>query len=281
MRGVIAPLAVLALAPCARAASEPVCQPLPGAQLLWSTPGVRFVLVGEMHGTAETPPLFRDLVCAAESAQRPIVVGVERSVGEQPGIDAFLSVANRDNAGTGLLAQRGWHIFDGRSSRAMLALLEDLRALQRQGRIVEVVAFSDFRPEDSPAEGEKRMASVLIAAANRRPNGLVSALTGNVHASKKELASVATMAMALPSAETLSLLVIDKGGEAWNQSEDGCGPHKYRSTGGDRRCITLSEKAAPLPGFDGVASTGLAATASPPAVPGAPPPPACSALTSR
>jgi hypothetical protein len=254
---------------------------LPGAQTLWSKPGVRFVLVGEMHGTAETPLLFRDLVCAAESAQRPIVVGLERSVDEQPAIDAFLSTGNHADAATALLAQRGWHAFDGRSSRAMLALLEDLRALQREGRTVEVVAFSDFRPGDSPAQGEKRMASALMAAADRHPNGLVLTLTGNVHASKKELSSDATMAMELPSAETLSLLVIDRGGEAWNQSEEGCGPHKYRSIGGDSRGITLSEKAAPVAGFDGVASTGLAATASAPAVPGAPPPPACSALTSR
>jgi hypothetical protein len=84
------------------------------------------------------------------------------------------------------------------------------------------------------------------------------------------------MAMLLPAAQTVSLFAADTGGEAWTQMEDGCRPHKLRSTHGDRLGIAISENAAPLPGFDGTASTGLAATASPPAIANAPPPPACS-----
>jgi hypothetical protein len=84
------------------------------------------------------------------------------------------------------------------------------------------------------------------------------------------------MAMLLPAAQTVSLFAADTGGEAWTQMADGCRPHKLGSTGGDRRGIAISEKAAPLPGFDGVASTGVAAAASPPAIANAPPPPACS-----
>jgi hypothetical protein len=41
------------------------CSPIPGAELLWARSEPRFVLVGEMHGTNETPAVFRDLVCSA------------------------------------------------------------------------------------------------------------------------------------------------------------------------------------------------------------------------
>ena len=107
---------------------------------------------------------------------------------------------------------------------------------------------------------------------------LVVALTGNLHASKKliaEFGSYPLMAMLLPAARTVSLFVTDRGGEAWNQMEDGCRPHKQSPTGGERRGVVRSGTAAPIPGFDGVLSTGLAASALFPAIEDAPPPPAC------
>ena len=255
------------------------CASLPGASALWSRPGLRFVLVGEMHGAAETPAIFRDLVCAATSNQRPIVVGIESSIREQPAIDAFMAPGNHEAAISALLSSRGWNVFDGRSSRAMLMLLEDLRALKLRGQIAEVVAFSDARAGESDAQGEQRMASALIAAADRHANTLVVALTGNLHASKKliaEFGSYPLMAMLLPAEQTVSLLVADKGGEAWSQMEGRCGPQKHDSSGGAQRGLVLSESAAPIPGFDGVLSTGLISTASFPAIKDAPPPPACS-----
>lgn len=255
------------------------CESLPGTGKLWSRPNSRFVLVGEMHGTAEAPAIFRDLVCAAVSGKRPIVVGIERGVREQEAIDTFMAPGNHEAAIRALLAEKGWNVFDGRSSRAMLMLLEALRVLKLKGEIAEVVAFADIRAGESPAQGEQRMASALIAAADRHANALVIALTGNLHASKKliaEFGSYPLMAMLLPAAQTVSLFVTDKGGEAWNQMEDGCRPHKQSSTGGDQRGIVLSESPPPIPGFDGVASTGLTSSAAFPAIKDPPPPPACS-----
>ncbi len=259
----------------------PVCQPLPGADALLSKPRVRFILLGEMHGTAETPVLFRDLICAAAAGKRPVVVGLERPTREQAPIDAFLGPDNHPAAIGALLEERDWGVFDGRSSRAMLALLEDLRDLKLRGRIAAVAAFDDAHADDSGAARDQRMAAALIAAADRHPDALVLALTGNLHASKKAIERFGNypfMAMLLPAAQTISLFVADKGGEAWTQMQDGCLAHKLRSTDGEQRGITLSETAAPMAGFDGTASTGLAATASSPASLKAPPPPACSAV---
>jgi hypothetical protein len=279
MSNIVATLAALCLAATASAATLPGCKSLPGARALWSQPDLRFVLAGEMHGTVESPAIFRDLVCDAASGKRPVVVGIERSASEQNAIDAFMAAENHEAAVAALLAERGWNAFDGKSSRAMLMLLEALRALKLKGRIAGVVAFSDTRAGESPAQGEQRMASALLAAADRHPTALVVALTGNLHASKKliaEFGSYPLMAMLLPAARTVSLFVTDRGGVAWNMMEDGCRPHKQGPTGGERRGVVLSGSAAPIPGFDGVLSTGLAASASFPAIEDAPPPPACS-----
>jgi hypothetical protein len=225
-------LGILAVLP-ARAA----CRPIPGAERLWSRPGLRFLLVGEMHGTAEAPAIFGDLVCAALAAGRPVVAGVERSAAEQDAINKGSFVAQSS---------------DGRSSRAMLQLVQDLHKM----KVAEVVAFS--------AEDEERMAAALKAAAERHAGALVIALSGNVHASKKMIEGIdySPMAMLLPADATVSLYVADRGGMAWNCQEDGCGPHALRSSHGERREVSLTS----LAGYDGALSTGTVCTASPPAL---------------
>jgi hypothetical protein len=167
-----------------------------------------------------------------------------------------------------LLAKEEWSKHpDGRTSQAMLALLEGLRVLKMEGAISRVVAFSAAPPGESGAKREEHMASPLLMATKADPDAVVIALTGNLHGSKKTLPRFGYpfMASFLPASETVSLFVADRGGEAWNCQSDGCGPHKLKSSGGDQRGIVLSETASPLSGYDGVLSTGETASASPPA----------------
>jgi hypothetical protein len=225
----------------AHAEERPGCEPIAGTDQLWSKPALRFVLVGEMHGTKETPEIFRDLVCSAHELKRPIMVGIELK--EQLAVDGFMASRNHDLAASILLSKREWNHSDGRTSQAMLALLEDLRALGLRGVVSGVVAFSATRQGETAAKGEERMASALLAAARRYPKALVIVLTGNVHACKRMLAEVGPyplMASFLPSAGTVSLFVTDRGGAAWNCQGDGCGPHSLSSSGGFQREIKLS-----------------------------------------
>lgn len=266
---------------CLHAEAAPPCTPIPGTDQLWSRPGLRFVLVGEIHGTKETPATFGDLVCSASSLKRPIVVGVERPSGEQKALNKLVNAGNEEDSVRGLLSEDGWSTLDGRSSKAMLSLLLTLREWKMQGLVADVVAFDDVRADEPNAMREERMASMLTASANKYPNALVIVLTGNFHASKAKpseispgLASYTPMAKLLPQAETVSLYLANDGGEAWVEEEDGCGPHKMGKARGAQRGIVFTEK-APLPGYDGVLATGLPASASPPAIPNAPAPPAC------
>ena len=65
------------------------CRPMPGAEVLWRD-DVRYVFVGETHGTTEAPAAFADLVCAALE-QGPVTVSVEYPVQMQPTLDAFMA----------------------------------------------------------------------------------------------------------------------------------------------------------------------------------------------
>jgi hypothetical protein len=250
----------------ARAEQQPSCVGISGTEQLWFRPGVRFTVVGEMHGTAETPAIFLDLVCSAVAAKRPMLVGVE--LRDQHAIDVFMRPGEDEAAVSDLLSANEWTRSDGRSSHAMLTLLQELRGFKLKGLISGVVAFADTFSQESAAQGEKRMAAALQAAANKNPDALVIALVGNVHAAKGTLPGVGPdplMASFLPASETVSLFVTDRGGEAWNCQGGGCGPHELGPSGGNERGITLSPGASPLPGYDGVLSTGHKATASSPA----------------
>jgi len=93
-------------------AQIPECRPLPGPDDLWTRSNLRFILVGEMHGTTETPQVFRDLVCAGHAAKRPLLVGVERPTAEQKAIDRFLAPEDHGDAVRALLREPGWEILD-------------------------------------------------------------------------------------------------------------------------------------------------------------------------
>ena len=252
---------------CAHAEERVRGLPIPGADQLWANPEVRFVVVGEMHGTNEAPAIFKVLVCSARHFKRPIIVGVE--LHDQGSVNSYLESTAEETARRELLSKAEWQNgSDGRTSLAMLELLQHLRSLRLEGSISSVVAFSVTQHGETAAQGEERMAEALLTAAKQSPKALVIVLTGNVHACKKmiaELGSYPLMASFLPSAHTKSLFVIDKGGEAWACEDGGCGPHGFGATKGFQRQVILKPGLSPLPGYDGVVSTGLRATASPPA----------------
>jgi hypothetical protein len=216
-----------------------------------------------MYGTAETPAIFADLVCAARETKRTIIAVVEFR--DQQAIDRFTDEEDHDVGARELLSTDEWEGTDGRASAAMFALLERLRALKAEGLLSCVVAFAVSGGGESAAGDEEAMASALLRASAASPDALVIALTGNVHASKQELAEAGPygpMASFLPPAQTVSLLVTDRGGQAWNCQNGICGPHALASSGGDNCAVELI---SPHAGYDGVLSTGLTATASEPA----------------
>ena len=219
----IGSLLALALAQSACAAPEGT------AALLHGDP--RFIVVGELHGTTETPAAFAAMVCEA-SQTGAVTVALELPEAMQPNLDAFLEADNDDAAretlrGTAFLT---W-IDDGRSSRAMLDMMQSLRRLRADGRdiVVRAIQPDSPRPPDFPQSYyELEMGYLLSRAAVDRPTSKVLVLVGSLHARKTRVPAMPHLGLPaaahLPAEQTVSLYVVAQGGEAWNCAPCGVNP---------------------------------------------------------
>lgn len=255
------------------AVQTPACSPPEGTDALLALPQA-YIIVGEQHGTAETPAAFAEMVCAA-AERGPVTIALELPTAMQPQLDAFLA-APSDAAALEALA--GTHFMnprmnDGRSSQAMLAMLLSVRQLRIDGRDVAFHAFqpSNSRPRQlNQAWYELDMGHALAGAVYARPESKVLAIVGNLHARKTRFERFPDVGVPaaghLPVADTLTLNVAQQGGTAWNCQQE-CGVHDSRAVYDvEARGVIL--QATDDGAFDGVLALG-ASTASPPISPDA------------
>jgi hypothetical protein len=244
-----------------------ICAPPTGAKSLVSRSSLRWLLLGESgHGTEEMPRAAADLICAAAAAHRPVIVGVEFALRNQPALDAYMASDGGPAARGVLLAAPMWDPdwADGKSSQSMLALFEWLRVQHRRGSVSNVIAFDPDLIRNG-ADREQQMARRLQATAPSG-NGLFIALTGGYHA-RTRLSHARTtpyppMATLLPRAQTISIRIQGSGGRNWSCTEQGCGEHDAGQTGGSLR--RLLRHATPDGGYDGEYDLGVPVTPSPP-----------------
>jgi len=99
----------LAAAPPARrfeTTLRPVkCAAIAGADMLLDRSNIRWIVVGEMHGTRETPEIFGDLACLASSSH-PVTVAVEQTTVDQAAIDDFIGSSGDAAATSRFLTSR-------------------------------------------------------------------------------------------------------------------------------------------------------------------------------
>lgn len=243
----------------------------------------RIVLVGEMHGTEQSPAFVADAVCAALARGLAVTVALEIRREEQGRIDAFLDSAGSAADRAALLAGPFWRgsFQDGRESAGELALLDAIRRERRGGAPVRV-ALLDQDARGLGIERDTLMAGRLRAAAAARPADLVIALTGNLHSriSRGSLCDPGfepmglVLARLLPERRITALDVAHTGGTAWLCSDaepSSCHVHELTATPrpGTGRKVVL-DPGLRGSGYDGYYTVGRL-TASPPAV-GAPSP---------
>lgn len=130
----------------------------------------KLVILGELHGQVGPPAFAANLACR-EATKAPATLALEISADEQPRIDAFLGSDGGDAARASLLEGRFWRraIQDGRSSAAMLAMLQSVRGWKAAGLPLRVAAVEDGN--------ERAAVSALVAA----QHGPVVFLTSNPH----------------------------------------------------------------------------------------------------
>ncbi len=255
------------------------CSPVPGADQIWSKNALRWIWIGETHGSNETPAVFGELVCDALTKGKRVTVALERPYSEQAALDGVLSTQDLSAAKKVLLNEPDWREgMDGRASESMLRLLISLRELHKQYPALKIFAM------EGPWTGavgarDEAMGYALLSLKVDRPDNLILVLTGNVHAMQAPLFGFNTAAMYLPREELLSLEVTNwRGSESWTSAQDGCGAlprgvadkEKNRPYG-----IYLGPAFAPVGKVDGILALGVPLTASPPAAGDPTPLPEC------
>ncbi len=267
------------IAAAAVASSTPQCAAIDGTDAILAQKDMGFLVVGELHGTAETPAAFADLVCIAGNQRGPVIVGVEFPVSDQSLIDQFMASNDLEFARKELMKTWVWKKSeDGRGSVAMLAMFERLRQYVRMGIVKRVVTIQPIDSMKSNEGYEKEMAQPLIAA-QRQDGHLTLVLVGNAHASfaKIDIGEPLYWPMAhwLPKKQTVTLYTVSNGGSAWNCQGEGieadgkptivCKAHSERVPQKlQQRGIVLSDEAKKN-GYSGALRLGVETQASPPA----------------
>jgi hypothetical protein len=226
------------------------------------------LLVGEIHGTAESPAFVARAACLALKAGRSVTVALEIPREEEGRMTAYLSSAGtvRDRARL-LAAGSFWAdpYQDGRRSEAMFILVESLRELGHKGTLHVVLLDA----KDAAADNRGRdavMADSLTAALERWPGDVLIALTGNLHSRVTAGSMGFFFAQANPDARITALDVAYAAGTAWVCTSGDASSCKARALHGAGDEGGLRVILHPLrDGYHGVYNVGPI-TASPPAI---------------
>jgi hypothetical protein len=205
-------------------------------------PQHRFVFAGEIHGTVETPALFYKMIEHLAQSERRLAIGLEIPPAEQAAIVDFIRASDDDapRARQVMLLGKFWNPpgghYDGRSSKAMLALLESIHTLVASGVLdAQVICFAHQADSDAAAYVARQLEG--------EPDRRFLALLGNMHAMREPIPGLGNKPLAsfFPANQTLSIDVRPNGGTAWVCSGigKGCGPEELSKNPDNAPCETI------------------------------------------
>ncbi|HLL51948.1 MAG TPA: hypothetical protein VK447_00295 [Myxococcaceae bacterium] len=141
------------------------------------------LVFGELPGSAEIPAFIGRMACFAVQDGVPVLLGVELPRDAQPEVDRYLASGGAKEDVVQLVAHKFWSRMwqDGRSSQAVVALLERARVLKAEGKPISVVAY-DVKNLDGNARQEAMAEHLLRARAQAGTGTLTVVLSGNVQA---------------------------------------------------------------------------------------------------
>lgn len=191
---------------------------------------VDVVFFGEIHGTRETPEVFLAAVCQyLERQDREVRVALEFPTEIQASLDRFLESDGDSEAVQQFRSHPFWQRAhtsqDGRSSVAMLTLVEALRKIRASTRsLVSVTAIVGKRVDQPLLYSGIGFASDAVMAANitqlsqESKDDVILVLVGNIHARRTPPAYMSFLAPAasLVEGEVFSVLVVPESGEHWS-----------------------------------------------------------------
>ncbi len=197
----------------------------------------RVVIVGELHGTAEIPAAVSKAIGNATARDLNVHVGLEIPTDQTEAFTSYIDSAGGAKDEAMLLRSEFWGSDDGRSSEAMLELIEHVRSLRDDGRDVDLLLFDvprDFTAKE--ADARDGVMSIFIAeAVKEHPKDAFIVLVGSFHASRA-LESTDEEPRSRPMARWLAghvpylvtLRATYGSGTAWTCDGEplGCGPHR-------------------------------------------------------
>lgn len=170
--------------------------------------GHRLLVLGEFHGTRETPLLVRQLVDDYSRDGAPVVLALELPRGENRLLADYLDSSGDVRARDALRTSRFWTVrddqHDGRRSHDMLDLIEAVRVLKKQGRNVSVLGYDVDSGNGNNQTRDDAMALELRRAYQLLPeDGKMLVLAGNVHAMRRRPADAPKEMQQRPMASQL------------------------------------------------------------------------------
>jgi hypothetical protein len=166
-----------------RAAAEPI--DTAAAAILDRHAEAPLLVLGELHGTVEAPALVATLAARLLDSGA-LTVALEIPAQEQARFDAYLASDGSTLAQRELLDGEFWkrapERSDGRRSRAMFALIEQLRLLRGTHPELHLLAFDDTGFFAQTRSRDALMSDSLRAAHASHPEAKLLVLTGNYHA---------------------------------------------------------------------------------------------------
>ena len=239
--------------------------------------GAPFLVFAEVHGTREVPEFIGAYLCAAARERRKITLAIEFSSSEQGAIDRFMASLGTVQDVERFTSGPRWHspMQDGRTSAAMLAMFDAIRALRASGADIRVVAIDADVPT---ARRDAAMAAHLRSELGRSVGRQLVVLTGGPHAirtkGKRFDPHYESAIYLLADQRPLALTVGTAGGSAWvcqGTTPAACGATAWDVNRVSPAPAGVFNLTPPSGQFDGVFYIG-ATTASPPAVGARPPP---------
>ncbi|MBZ4415444.1 hypothetical protein [Myxococcus sp. RHSTA-1-4] len=140
------------------------------------------LLLADPLGTRELPSAALRMLCEASSKGLPVTLALSLPSTEQPLLDTYMASAGSSQDAQELLSGSSfWRRVhqDGRSSRAMLWLVEQARRLRASGRAVSLVAFDTDKGHGN--EREAQMAQHLLEYRSRNADTFMVVLAGGAH----------------------------------------------------------------------------------------------------
>lgn len=227
----------------ALAASDPDsdCSAPEGSHALLGETTGRVMLIGETHGSEQPPAFVRSLVCLSLARGESLTLALEIAHTEQAELEAWLDSERSEDATRQYVeASRFWNsrFRDGRSSHAMLALLEYVRDERDRGADIVVLA-ADYHPETDPDEAQDQFVRDRVMA--RRLEEVTGQadrtifLGGDFHTRRVPMdfhgQTLESIGSYLQRTEFVSVLAMTGAGESWGcrmdeNGESDCGRHQ-------------------------------------------------------